>query len=97
MGCEWTDFNSAPEDDPHLPLRLVLQAAGVRTKVGTWALSEAEASMIELSADRDEKWEASLVGKEQWLHKPLQPPGLLRSGALPWAALLWLGWVTPGP
>ena len=58
------------------------QAAGVRTKVGTWALSEAEAAMIELSADRDEKWEASLVGKEQWLHKPLQPPGLLRSGAL---------------
>lgn len=56
------------------------QAAGVRTKVGTWALSEAEAAMIELSADRDEKWEASLAGKEQWLHKPLQPPGLLRSG-----------------
>ncbi len=59
----------------------LLQAAGVRTKVGTWALSEAEAAMIELSADRDEKWEASLAGKEQWLHKPLQPPGLLRSGA----------------
>ena len=63
-----------------MPRSTQLQAAGVRTKVGTWALSEAEAAMIELSADRDEKWEASLAGKEQWLHKPLQPPGLLRSG-----------------
>ena len=66
----------------HTLVSPLLQAAGVRTKVGTWALSEAEAAMIELSADRDEKWEASLAGKEQWLHKPLQPPGLLRSGAL---------------
>ena len=71
-----------------MPRSTQLQAAGVRTKVGTWALSEAEAAMIELSADRDEKWEASLAGKEQWLHKPLQPPGLLRSGT--WHVLFLL-------
>jgi len=57
-------------------------AKGVRTKAGTWAASEAEARMIELSADRDEQWEASLEGKDQWLQRPLQPPGLLRSGML---------------
>ena len=60
-----------------------LQAKGVRTKAGTWAASEAEARMIEFSADRNEKWEASLEGKEQWLQKPVQPPGLLRSGVRP--------------
>lgn len=31
-------------------------------------------------ADDDEKWEESLKGKEQWINKPAQPPGLLRSG-----------------
>ena len=59
------------------------QAKGVRTTAGTWAASEAEARRIELSADRDEQWEASLVGKQRWLQRPMQPPGLLRSGMCP--------------
>lgn len=37
--------------------------------------------MVEFMADFDEKWEESLVGKDQWINKPAQPPGLLRSGA----------------
>ena len=34
--------------------------------------------MIEMMADRDEAWEESLVDKEEWLNRPVQPPGLLR-------------------
>lgn len=37
--------------------------------------------MIEALADADAKWDASLVGKDEWLNKPLQPPGLFNSGA----------------
>lgn len=36
--------------------------------------------MIEAIVDRDERWEQSLIGKEEWLNRPFQPPGLLRSG-----------------
>ncbi len=50
------------------------------TKAGTWAVSEAEARMIEGAVDADERWAASLAGKEQWLQRPAQPPGLLQSG-----------------
>ncbi len=52
----------------------------MRTKAGTWALNAAEARQIEAAADADERWVASLEGKDQWLQRPLQPPGLLRSG-----------------
>ncbi|KAK9809169.1 hypothetical protein WJX72_010598 [[Myrmecia] bisecta] len=63
-------------------------AKGAYTKVGTWAASEDEARMIELVADADEEWEESLKGKEQWIKKPLQPPGLMRSGMMETAAAM---------
>ncbi len=31
--------------------------------------------------DADEKWEALLAEGAEWLNKPVQPPGLGRSGA----------------
>lgn len=57
-------------------------AEGVYTKAGTWAFSEAEAEQIEAAVDADEKWVASLEGRDEWLNKPLQPPGLLNSGLM---------------
>lgn len=59
-----------------------MQAEGVHTKAGTWAYSEAEAEQIEAAVDADEKWVASLEGRDQWLNRPAQPPGLLGSGLL---------------
>lgn len=38
--------------------------------------------MIEAIVDRDEKWDKSLEGKEQYIDRPIQPPGLLGSGKL---------------
>lgn len=32
--------------------------------------------------DKDAEWEASLAGKDAWINRPAQPPGLLRSGAV---------------
>ena len=76
-----------------------LQAEGAYTKLGTWAPTEADAELIELMADKDEEWEASLKGKSEWLNRPAQPPGLLRSGAASCRAtwpLLWrLGSLEP--
>jgi hypothetical protein len=57
-----------------------LQAKGAYTKAGTWAPNQEEADMIEAIVDRDERWEQSLIGKEHFLDRPFQPPGLLRSG-----------------
>ena len=56
------------------------QAKGAYTKAGTWAPNQEEANMIEAIVDRDERWEESLVGKEQYIDRPIQPPGLLGSG-----------------
>ena len=53
---------------------------GSHTKMGTWAVDEREAELCELIADQDERWDEAIVGKEQWISKPAQPPGLLRSG-----------------
>lgn len=58
------------------------KATGAYTKSGTWAASEEEASMIEALADADEKWEEALAGKQEWLNKPMQPPGLFNSGVM---------------
>lgn len=60
-----------------------MQAEGARTKAGTWAPNEEEAQLIEMIADKDEEWEESLKGKDAWINKPAQPPGLLRTGARP--------------
>lgn len=60
---------------------LVVQAKGAYTSAGTWAPNEEEARMIEAIVDRDEAWEESLKGREQYIDRPIQPPGLLGSGA----------------
>lgn len=57
-----------------------LQATGAYTASGTWAASEAEAKYIEQMVDGDERWEALLAERQEWTNKPLQPPGLARSG-----------------
>lgn len=33
-------------------------------------------------ADADEKWEALLRSREEWTNRPVQPPGLGRSGIM---------------
>lgn len=57
-------------------------APGVRTKAGAWAVSEAEAKFIEQLADGDEMWEMQLENKKDWVNRPIQPPGLGRSGVM---------------
>ena len=56
--------------------------AGATTKAGTWAPSEAEAQYIEAAADADEQWDALVQGREEWTNRPVQPPGLARSGVM---------------
>lgn len=60
-----------------------LQAEGAYTKMGTWAPTETDAEVIEMMADKDEEWDRSLKGKSEWINRPAQPPGLLRTGAWP--------------
>ena len=66
---------------------MVMQAkaegTGSHTKMGTWAVDEREAELWELIADQDERWDEAIVGKEQWINMPAQPPGLMRSGVVP--------------
>jgi len=57
-------------------------APGARTAVGTWAPTADDAALIEAIADSDEKWDETLRGKDEWVMKPDQPPGLLRSGVM---------------
>lgn len=57
-------------------------APGVRTKAGAWAASEAEAKFIEQMVDGDEMWEMQLQNRKDWINKPIQPPGLGRSGVM---------------
>lgn len=57
-------------------------AAGVRTAAGTWAANDAEAAFIESSVDADEAWERLLASKQEWVNRPVQPPGLRRSGIM---------------
>eukprot|EP00798_Chlamydomonas_sp_ICE-L_P011672 gene11672-34393_t len=58
------------------------KAEGVLTEAGTWAFNEAEAAYLKSVADADEKWDALMVGREEWTNKPLQPPGLGRTGIM---------------
>lgn len=55
---------------------------GATTKAGTWAPTMAEAQYIEAAADADEQWDALVKGKEEWTNRPIQPPGLARSGVM---------------
>lgn len=57
-------------------------SAGATTAAGTWAASEAEAAYIAESVDADEAWEATLAGAAEWTNRPVQPPGLARSGVM---------------
>eukprot|EP00878_Enallax_costatus_P001030 GHUV01001165.1.p1 GENE.GHUV01001165.1~~GHUV01001165.1.p1 ORF type:complete len:493 (+),score=148.14 GHUV01001165.1:149-1627(+) len=63
-------------------------ASGVRTDAGTWALNEAEAAYIETSVSADDAWEKQMEGKTEWTNKPVQPPGLARSGIMEMAVTM---------
>ncbi|KAI8471990.1 MAG: acetyl-CoA carboxylase [Monoraphidium minutum] len=63
-------------------------AAGARTAAGTWAVDEAEARAIEVAVDADEAWDKLLASKEDWTNKPVQPPGLGRSGIMEMAVTM---------
>lgn len=63
-------------------LQALAEGTGSHTKMGTWAVDEREAELCELIADQDERWDEAIKGKEQWINKPAQPPGLLRTGLL---------------
>lgn len=58
------------------------ESPGVLTAAGTWAANEAEARYIEQSVESDERWERLMRGREAWTNKPVQPPGLGRTGVL---------------
>lgn len=57
-------------------------AAGVKTPAGAWAVSEEEAQYIQSMVDADEEWEALMKERTEWTNKPVQPPGLSRSGVM---------------
>jgi acetyl-CoA carboxylase carboxyl transferase subunit alpha len=63
-------------------------ATGVQTAAGTWAYSEAEAAAIEAAVDADEAWDKTLAAKGDWTNKPLQPPGLGRTGIMEMAVTM---------
>jgi len=57
-------------------------AGGAATKAGTLCATPEEAELVELLADADEKWDALMETKGEWVMKPAQPAGLGTSGAL---------------
>eukprot|EP00775_Hariotina_reticulata_P012784 gene12784-12912_t len=63
-------------------------ASGVTTPAGTWAYNEAEARYIEASVNADEAWDKALDGKQDWTNKPVQPPGLGRTGIMEMAVTM---------
>lgn len=63
------------------------KATGAYTAAGTWAPTPDDAKFIEMVADMEEKWQANLAGKEEWIMKPEVPaPGFLTPGLLEMAA-----------
>lgn len=70
-GGDWKAANAERAESP-----------GVLTAAGTWAANEAEARYIESSVEADERWERLMKGREAWVNKPLQPPGLGRTGIM---------------
>jgi len=57
---------------------------GAKTAAGTLCATPEEAELVELLADADEKWDALVATKQEWINKPVQPPGLGRTGVM-WA------------
>ncbi|KAG1676463.1 hypothetical protein FOA52_002283 [Chlamydomonas sp. UWO 241] len=55
---------------------------GVRTEAGAWAADAGEAAYIEGLVDADEKWDKLMEGRQEWVNRPVQPPGLGRSGVM---------------
>lgn len=74
-GGQWRETRAARD-------KAMTEGTGSHTKMGTWAVDEREAELCELIADQDERWDEAIVGKEQWINMPAQPPGLMRSGIL---------------
>ncbi|KAI8469767.1 MAG: acetyl-CoA carboxylase [Monoraphidium minutum] len=68
--------------------RAAAAGAGARTAAGTWAVDESEARAIEAAVDADEVWDKLLASKEGWTNKPVQPPGLGRSGIMEMAVTM---------
>lgn len=61
-------------------------APGAYTAAGTWAPTPDDAKYIESLADMEEKWAATLAGKEEWLMKPIVPAGSTAPGMIELAA-----------
>jgi acetyl-CoA carboxylase carboxyl transferase subunit alpha len=76
-GADWRNTRSARGN-----------TAGVQTAAGTWAVSEAEAAHIAASVDADEAWDKAMEGKGVWTNKPVQPPGLGRTGIMEMAVTM---------
>jgi hypothetical protein len=49
---------------------------------GAWAADAGEAAYIEGLVDADEKWDTLMEGRQEWVNRPVQPPGLGRSGVM---------------
>ncbi|PRW39371.1 CTP-phosphoethanolamine cytidylyltransferase isoform A [Chlorella sorokiniana] len=62
------------------------KAAGATTKAGTWAPTEDDAKFIEMMADMEEKWQQTLLTKQEWVNKPQIPQGVTQAGLLELAA-----------
>lgn len=73
LSCSTAYPPTIPRSNPHF---FAIQAEGAYTAVGTWAASAEEAKLIEELADADEKWDALLKERAEWLNPPTQPAGL---------------------
>jgi acetyl-CoA carboxylase carboxyl transferase subunit alpha len=57
-------------------------APGAYTAAGTWAPTADDAKFIEMMADMNEKWEATLETKREWTMKPTAPAGSTKVGVM---------------
>ena len=62
--------------------REALANGGASTAAGTVCVTPEEAELVSLLADADEKWDALVADKGEWMNRPSQPPGLGRKGIL---------------
>lgn len=57
-------------------------APGATTAAGTWAPTADDAAFIEMMADMEDKWQATLATKQEWVMKPQMPRGFSSPGLL---------------